>query len=60
MNQGYVDQCLIVDEEFNTDMTMFFFLIFWKISMNHYGISAQITVNYQSLHMCSPLSQIMS
>jgi len=28
MNQGYVDQCLIVDEEFNTDMTMFFFLIF--------------------------------
>jgi hypothetical protein len=25
----------------------------------HYEMGAQITVNYRSLHMCSPLSQIM-
>jgi len=29
------------------------FLIFWKILTNHYGISAQIIVNYQPWHICS-------
>jgi hypothetical protein len=27
--------------------------------MNHYGVEAQITINYQQLHKCSPLSQII-
>jgi len=27
MNQGYVGSCLIVDEEFNVDVTKFFYLL---------------------------------
>jgi len=35
------------------------FLICWKIMMNHYGMTVRITVNYRSLHRCSPSSRIM-
>jgi hypothetical protein len=52
MNQGHTGQYLIVYEESNVDATMFF--IFWKILTNHYGMVAQITVNYQQLHRYSP------
>jgi hypothetical protein len=58
MNQSHVNQYPIVDEEPNANTARFFF-IFWKIMTNHYGIAAQITVNYQSLHRCLPSSQII-
>jgi hypothetical protein len=35
MNQSHVGQYSIIDEEPNIDATKFF-LIFWKILMNHY------------------------
>jgi len=57
MNQSHADQCSIIDEEPNADVTRF--LIFLKILMNHYGMTAQIIVNYRSLHMCLPSSQNM-
>jgi hypothetical protein len=44
MNQSYVGQCLIVDEESNVDTAT---------------MGAQITINYQSLHKCSASSQII-
>jgi hypothetical protein len=53
MNHSHVSQCSIVDEESNADATIFFF-IFSNILTNHYGMVAQITVNYWSLHRYSP------
>jgi hypothetical protein len=44
MNQSYAGKYSIVDEEPNIDEPGF--LIFWKIMTNHYGMSAQIIVNY--------------
>jgi hypothetical protein len=38
MNQGYADQCSIIDEEPNADTTRFFFFIFWKTLTYHYGM----------------------
>jgi len=57
MNQGYASECPIVDEEPNAEVARFF--DFLKTLTKHYEMGAQITVNYRSLHMCSPLSQIM-
>jgi hypothetical protein len=57
MNQGYAGECSIVDEEPNAEVARFF--DFLKTLTKHYEMSAQITINYQLLHMCSPLSQIM-
>ena len=57
INQGYVNQCPIIDEKLNANMTWFFEVL--KDPTNHYGMSAQIIVNYQLLHKCSPSSQIM-
>jgi hypothetical protein len=56
MNQGFVDQCPIIDEELHANVARFFNLL--KDS-NEYEMGLQIKVNYQSLHMCSPLSQMM-
>jgi hypothetical protein len=58
INQDYAGKCLIIDEELNTDAIMFFFN-FWNIPTNHYGMGAQIRVNYRLLYRCSPSSQIM-
>ena len=58
MNHGHVNQCSIIYEELNAYATMFFDLL--KIPTNHYGMVAQITVNYMSLHRCLPSSRIIS
>jgi len=57
MNQNDINECSIVDEKPNVYTTIF--LVFWKILRYHYKMDAQIIVNYQSLYMCSPSSQIM-
>ena len=57
MNQGDTNKCSIIDEEPNKDTTRFFDLL--KDSDNHYRMSAQILVNYWSLHNYSLSSQIM-
>jgi len=57
MNQDDINECSIVDEESNVDTTIF--LVFWKILRYYYEMDTQIIVNYQSLYMRSPSSQIM-
>jgi len=57
MNKSYSGEYLIIDEEQNADATWFF--IFKKTLTNHYGMDAQIIINYRSLHKCSPSNQSM-
>jgi len=54
MNQGYVSQCLIIDEELNVDVTKVFDIL--KDSDKPLWASTQITLNYRSLHKYSPSS----
>jgi hypothetical protein len=44
MNEGNVSQCPIIEEKSNADATRFFDP---NILTNHYGMTAQTTVNYQ-------------
>jgi hypothetical protein len=44
MNEGNVSQCPIIEEKSNADATRFFYP---NILTNHYGMTAQTTVNYQ-------------
>ena len=54
MNHGHINQCSIIDEELNTDATMFFDL--FKYSNKLLWDGCTITVNYWLLHKCSPQS----
>jgi len=47
MNQGYVGECLVIDEEPNAYAANFF--IYQKTPTNHYGMSAQIIASKLSV-----------
>jgi len=57
MNQNHVGQFPVVDEEPNADAARFFNIL--KDFDKQYMMVAKITVNYWSLHIGSPSSQIM-
>jgi len=54
MNHDYLSEGSHVDEELNIDASVF--LNFWKISINHYRMDAQIIVNYRTFHDSLPSS----
>ena len=47
MNQGYLGECLVIDEELNAYVASFF--IYQKTLTNHYGMSAQIIASKLSV-----------